>query len=297
MILSKEFYDQCSPTYQKVIDELEEKISELEAQSEEAKNPDEMNENVSQIKAAILKFAQKHLTPKEYWDYCIAQLSDLDFDEYEKQCYEINAIAYQHFYYDKELDMLRNPEGDGDIYLTLMDFQSKYYVDEGDYTADERDISFPHNRLKECFRYIESNASRLPSTKVYKRYEEMKEMYSKIKAAEENVEEWFKLLIEVDNGYFVIDNVEYRLGQTLLDRKLWMLYIEFLKQKEKHEDLLQVYSRYCRFFLDDFDMIGKYKSETIKYGPADLFWSYAFDFEQDENDEDIRRGYKKNSGE
>uniref|UniRef100_A0A914PRX1 Uncharacterized protein n=1 Tax=Panagrolaimus davidi TaxID=227884 RepID=A0A914PRX1_9BILA len=288
MILSKEFYDQCCPTYQKVIDELEEKLAELEAQGEEEMNQDEMNENFQQIKAVILKFAEKYLTPKEYWDYCIAQADDLDLDENEKQCYEINAIAYQHFYYDEELDMLSNPEGGGELHLTLMDFQSKYYVDEGGYTAKERDISFPHNCLKECFRYIESNASRLPSTKVYKRYKEMKEMYSKIKAAEEDVEEWFNLLIEVDNSYFVKDNVEYRLGKNLLDVKLWMLYIEFLKQKEKYEDLLQVYSKYCRFFLDDFDMFEKYKSEMVEHGPADLFWNYAFDFEQNENDEDMQ---------
>uniref|UniRef100_A0AC35F0S9 Uncharacterized protein n=1 Tax=Panagrolaimus sp. PS1159 TaxID=55785 RepID=A0AC35F0S9_9BILA len=261
MILSKEFYDQCCPTYQKVIDELEEKIAEIE----EAKNPAEMNEYDQQIKAAILKFANEYLTPKEYWDHCISKLFDLGFDEYLKECYEINAIAYQHFHYDKELDLLPNPEGDGELYLKLVDFQCQASLDEGDYTADESDIRYPHNRLQECFRYFENNASRLPSTKVYKRYEEMKEMFSKIKAAEEDVEEWFKLLIEVDDDEFVKDNVEYRLGKNLLDRKLWMLYIEFLKQKEEYEDLLQVYSKYCRFFLDDIEMLKKYKSEMAKH--------------------------------
>uniref|UniRef100_A0A914NYL2 Uncharacterized protein n=1 Tax=Panagrolaimus davidi TaxID=227884 RepID=A0A914NYL2_9BILA len=63
MILSKEFYDKCCPSYQKVIDELEKKIAEIEKCDDATKG--------GKVILAICEFSNRHLTSGEYWEHCI----------------------------------------------------------------------------------------------------------------------------------------------------------------------------------------------------------------------------------
>uniref|UniRef100_A0A914QC40 Uncharacterized protein n=1 Tax=Panagrolaimus davidi TaxID=227884 RepID=A0A914QC40_9BILA len=63
MILSKEFYDKCCPSYQKVIDELEKKIAKIEKRDKATKG--------EKVILAIYQFSKRHLTPGEYWQYCM----------------------------------------------------------------------------------------------------------------------------------------------------------------------------------------------------------------------------------
>jgi hypothetical protein len=114
---------------------------------------------------------------------------------------------------------------------------------------------------------------------VIKKCNEMKDLYSKIEEAEKNVEKWFKLITKADHYQFVLDNVQFRLGQNLHDKKLWKLYIDYLQQKNPKK-MLQIYSRYCRFFLDDDEMFKKYKEKMAENGPVKLFWENLFDFEK-----------------
>uniref|UniRef100_A0AC34G3P2 Uncharacterized protein n=1 Tax=Panagrolaimus sp. ES5 TaxID=591445 RepID=A0AC34G3P2_9BILA len=69
MIISQEFYDQCNPSYKKIIDELEEKISEIQAQNAGI-NYSEIDECAPKVQSVILKYAEGYLLPKEYWEYC-----------------------------------------------------------------------------------------------------------------------------------------------------------------------------------------------------------------------------------
>uniref|UniRef100_A0AC34G3G2 F-box domain-containing protein n=1 Tax=Panagrolaimus sp. ES5 TaxID=591445 RepID=A0AC34G3G2_9BILA len=107
----------------------------------------------------------------------------------------------------------------------------------------------------------------------------MKALYSEIKSVENDSEKWFKLLLEANDDDFVKNNVEYRLGTNLHDIKLWKLYIEFLKKQSDHKLLLKVYSKYCRFFLDDFEMLKLYQDEMSNYGSVNLCWTQLLDFE------------------
>jgi hypothetical protein len=108
----------------------------------------------------------------------------------------------------------------------------------------------------------------------------MKELYSTIKMAEEkaDIEKWMKIISEVRHEKFFYENVEFRLGQNLLNKQLWTLYIAYLKQKNPAR-MLEVYSKYCRFFLDDHEMKAKYQEEWQNYGPVKLPWKILFDFE------------------
>uniref|UniRef100_A0A914YA34 Uncharacterized protein n=1 Tax=Panagrolaimus superbus TaxID=310955 RepID=A0A914YA34_9BILA len=108
----------------------------------------------------------------------------------------------------------------------------------------------------------------------------MKVLYSKIKAAEDDIEKWFELLLEADIDEFVIQNVEYRIAINLHDVKLWQTYIDYLKRIDPKRMLLW-FSKYCRFFLDDFKMKEKFKAEMEEYNHAiELPWSNLFDFEE-----------------
>uniref|UniRef100_A0A914QGL0 Uncharacterized protein n=1 Tax=Panagrolaimus davidi TaxID=227884 RepID=A0A914QGL0_9BILA len=69
----------------------------------------------------------------------------------------------------------------------LLDFHEKnedgvYYS----YDVTEHDFGDPHKYLKECFHKFEQNAKQLPSMKFIKRYKTMKELYSQIKAVEDD---------------------------------------------------------------------------------------------------------------
>uniref|UniRef100_A0A914PTS5 Uncharacterized protein n=1 Tax=Panagrolaimus davidi TaxID=227884 RepID=A0A914PTS5_9BILA len=100
-----------------------------------------------------------------------------------------------------------------------------------------------------------------------KRYQEMIPLYHKIKYLERNSEEWFSALLETRDVAFVIHNVERRIGLTsLFNIKLWKLYIGYLEKCGQYSRLLETYSKYCRFFLDDKEMKEKYKAEMMKYG-------------------------------
>uniref|UniRef100_A0AC34FSL0 Uncharacterized protein n=1 Tax=Panagrolaimus sp. ES5 TaxID=591445 RepID=A0AC34FSL0_9BILA len=127
-----------------------------------------------------------------------------------------------------------------------------------------------------------------PSKKVVERYEAMRVLYSKIKDAEDDVDQWFNLLLEVGIDDFVTQNMEYRIVGNLNDDKLWKIYIGYLKDVNPKKMLLW-YSKYCRFFLDDLEMKEKYRDEMTSYGrPIKLPWRNLFDFEKalDQNEDD-----------
>ena len=76
MLISQEFYDQCDPSYQKAIDELEKQIVEIRTQDdgtvldEDDMDETEIAEFAQQEQTVLLKFAEKYLMPKEYWKRC-----------------------------------------------------------------------------------------------------------------------------------------------------------------------------------------------------------------------------------
>uniref|UniRef100_A0A914PK16 Uncharacterized protein n=1 Tax=Panagrolaimus davidi TaxID=227884 RepID=A0A914PK16_9BILA len=107
----------------------------------------------------------------------------------------------------------------------------------------------------------------------------MKNHYVKLRTYEADIIEWFMLLCDVNDIDFVKENVENRLGQDYFSVKLWRLYLAFLKERGEYKSLLETYSKYCRFFLDDLKMKEQYKNATIQYGQIKLPWDNLFDFE------------------
>ena len=123
------------------------------------------------------------------------------------------------------------------------------------------------------------NINILAAKEIHKKVKKWINLYEKIEAVDYGSNEWFQLLLEAGDHEFVCDNVEVVLGRNLLNRELWKLYIEYL---EKFEPIymLQIYSKYCRFFLDDIEMKEKYKAAISTHGGTNLPWENLFDFEK-----------------
>uniref|UniRef100_A0AC35FH16 Uncharacterized protein n=1 Tax=Panagrolaimus sp. PS1159 TaxID=55785 RepID=A0AC35FH16_9BILA len=250
MILSKEFYDKCCLSYQKVIDELEKKIAEIEKCDDATKG--------LKVISAIYEFSKRHLTPGEYWEHCIHYIEifrPIYFDtstyisiktECEKLRRDIIKRAYYyHLYLNKNWVQ---------IILNWMIFDF-YRIVVFSYVMNS-----PHPETKP------------PSKDLYKRCEEMISLYPKIRAAIGDIDEWFQLLLKVNNDKYLKDNVECRICHNLHDVKLWKLYISHLKLNGQFKYLLGIYSKYCRFFLDDDEMKKEYEEFMRKYGPVYLPW-------------------------
>ena len=66
MIITKEFYDKCDSTYQKVIDQLEKEIDDIIS-----RNGDDETAAACQVCECIIEFSKKYLTPYQYWQLYI----------------------------------------------------------------------------------------------------------------------------------------------------------------------------------------------------------------------------------
>uniref|UniRef100_A0A914Y827 Uncharacterized protein n=1 Tax=Panagrolaimus superbus TaxID=310955 RepID=A0A914Y827_9BILA len=101
----------------------------------------------------------------------------------------------------------------------------------GDYRPE--DICYPHFDLNKRRNAYEEKISSLIPLKIIRRHEAMKKLYQKIKAVEKDEEKWIETMFESGDIEFVEHNIEYRIGKDLTNKKLWKLYIQFLKKYDK----------------------------------------------------------------
>uniref|UniRef100_A0A914YDX5 Crooked neck protein n=1 Tax=Panagrolaimus superbus TaxID=310955 RepID=A0A914YDX5_9BILA len=293
-IISKEQLDKFCPSYQKVILELEKILEACEikaAKQQRVKQP--KAKKVEQWKKRInfiKEFANNYLMPGEYWLYLREAYEKANKHSREKYL-KVNWKAYEHLFYDRKGGCLDDYENYKAKRLALLKFDRTNLIKEGIYCGLETafDISFPHRFIEESFKGYQKQCKSSLSREVVQKYQRMKDLYTRIKAAEAricSVEEWFGLLCEAENHEFVCHNAEYRLGMNLADKELWILYINYL-QKHDPQIMLQLLSKYCRVFLDDAEMKQKYKEAVAKYGPVIVKWTNIFEFETAEEENDI----------
>uniref|UniRef100_A0AC35G5T8 Uncharacterized protein n=1 Tax=Panagrolaimus sp. PS1159 TaxID=55785 RepID=A0AC35G5T8_9BILA len=139
-------------------------------------------------------------------------------------------------------------------------------------------LTYPNGKLRQIFMDYKEDAMTFLPKSTAKRVEEMEALYWKIKNAENDQELWMECLKEAKNFQFVKRNVEHRLSFNLCNKKLWKLYINYLKTVEPQE-MLQAYSKYCRFFLDDDEMLDEYKHAVAEHGPVLVKWKNRYNFE------------------
>uniref|UniRef100_A0A914YA06 Uncharacterized protein n=1 Tax=Panagrolaimus superbus TaxID=310955 RepID=A0A914YA06_9BILA len=85
-------------------------------------------------------------------------------------------------------------------------------------------------------------------------------------------------MAEADDIEFVKHNIEHKLGNNLTNKKLWQLYIDYLRTVDRNA-MLHVYSKYCRYFLEDTKMKEEYQRETEQNDTVFVTWKNPFNFE------------------
>uniref|UniRef100_A0AC34FUC2 Uncharacterized protein n=1 Tax=Panagrolaimus sp. ES5 TaxID=591445 RepID=A0AC34FUC2_9BILA len=267
------------------------------AEFDDDDDDEEENDTKKQIQDIVIKYGKNYILPKELWDYChnntiSGYIFDFGNPNHCNKYDQITSEAASFFYYSTQKEKMRQTESK----KRFLKFFEEMHFGFGYYKVTEKDFSYPHSHLRACFEYFESHSTSVPSKKTLKQYLKMKELYSKIKAAEYDAEKWINLLAETNDHEFIQDNVELRIGEYLLDKSLWKLYINYHKKNGLIEKMLGIFSRYVRFFMDDVEMKEEYKIELEKYGkPVGLKWKNLFDFEVGaiENGENVKPNLNK----
>lgn len=91
------------------------------------------------------------------------------------------------------------------------------------------------------------------SVKTKQKHREAVKLYEIMKTTP--IEEYVSMLPDVN---FVIDHIEYELARWSFSKNLWHFYVKFLKDQGRELQTLNVYSRYCRIFVEDKEMRDQY---------------------------------------
>uniref|UniRef100_A0A914NYH0 Uncharacterized protein n=1 Tax=Panagrolaimus davidi TaxID=227884 RepID=A0A914NYH0_9BILA len=244
-MLSPTFYDKLDPKYRERLLQLEEALKLAEEQ--------ETDKNI--CLDLFVNFSNQFIMPKVLWDKVFNLIQDSSQFRGHK-----NTAFYQFYFKKPDMEWMEYNK------------QKLYDYEFTDLPDDVKKFCYPHINLQKTFEVYQLYyaCSFIPKS-IIEKVERMKFLYCKIKSVEENVEEWIKALLEAEDKEFVEDNIEYRIGQDLTNKKLWKLYIEYLKKKADKKKLLQAYSKYCRFFLDDSEMLKEYR-ETVGNQKVSVPW-------------------------
>uniref|UniRef100_A0A914Z7A3 Uncharacterized protein n=1 Tax=Panagrolaimus superbus TaxID=310955 RepID=A0A914Z7A3_9BILA len=129
----------------------------------------------------------------------------------------------------------------------------------------EEALKYPSENLKEIYLHYCINLGSFISDKIVCRYQRSLELFYELKAVEKDDEKWVEyLLTKVEDETFIITNFEFRLEEFPWSQRLWHFYIDFLK-KINSKSILDVYSRYCRFFIADHIGQDDYCTEIERF--------------------------------
>uniref|UniRef100_A0A914QP32 Uncharacterized protein n=1 Tax=Panagrolaimus davidi TaxID=227884 RepID=A0A914QP32_9BILA len=116
-----------------------------------------------------------------------------------------------------------------------------------------------------------------------KNYEKNLSLLKKFEKACDDDTEWLKCLKQLENEESVIANIELRLGskKSCTNKDIWKHYIEYLRDRNPVA-MLEVYLRYCRFFISDKQMLKNYRIEierVEKLQAVSIFWVDTIEWE------------------
>uniref|UniRef100_A0A914YMK4 Uncharacterized protein n=1 Tax=Panagrolaimus superbus TaxID=310955 RepID=A0A914YMK4_9BILA len=276
-MLESSFKESLDPSYLKIFTKFEDVLKATK--DDKGKRMD-----------LIVQFSSIYMMPKELWDeyFELTHKTPHALEERERTTIMVLPSVY-HFFYKYPIGArdhfgpIRLPKRK--LLRWKVAAISTFDLGIGISSNSEtliNDISFPNENIERKWRQYEKSSSSMPPQKVVKLYQKMKALFAKIEAIDKNDDEkWIKTLLEVEDNEFVEHNIEYRIGTNLTNKKLWKLYIQYLKDQQQNSyRLLHTYSKYCRFFLDDVEMKEEYRQAAKDYGsPVEVPWKNPFDFE------------------
>lgn len=66
-------------------------------------------------------------------------------------------------------------------------------------------------------------------------YEKAKQFLTEILEAENDIKQWFSVIIRVPNKNFILNNIENRIGKEINNKELWHLYIKYLNDQKDNK--------------------------------------------------------------
>uniref|UniRef100_A0A914PFQ5 Uncharacterized protein n=1 Tax=Panagrolaimus davidi TaxID=227884 RepID=A0A914PFQ5_9BILA len=262
------FYQKLDPTYRDKIEELEDNIQDS---FKKRKFLDEFYRNYLMPKELIKQMTASN---REYCRLAINPYSAKSENIKRIETEIINTFIY-HYQYDiccfphkKSLDQ------DKFLIKPIFDEKNEFKFLEPDVEKAVQEIlQYPHRDLKlYLWKYMALSSNIVPESLVRK-CNEMEILYDEIKAVEESdLDQWLNLLSYVGDGDFLKNTVEDRIGINLTNKSLWKSYINYLEMEYIQnldisylEEMLQIYSKYVRFFLDDCVMMAEYMQKAEMY--------------------------------
>uniref|UniRef100_A0A914QIB5 Uncharacterized protein n=1 Tax=Panagrolaimus davidi TaxID=227884 RepID=A0A914QIB5_9BILA len=137
-------------------------------------------------------------------------------------------------------------------------------------------LKYPHDDIEIIWKIYRKNSCSFLSKGIESTFMKMASFNQKMK----NGEECDSDIFQAENDEYVQLIVSKKLGEDLSNKKLWKLYIDYLKSKDNEELLLQTYSNYCRLFLSDIEMKEEYQKASEEFGPSKVAWENHFVFEK-----------------
>uniref|UniRef100_A0A914Q7Q2 Uncharacterized protein n=1 Tax=Panagrolaimus davidi TaxID=227884 RepID=A0A914Q7Q2_9BILA len=106
--------------------------------------------------------------------------------------------------------------------------------------------------------------------------------YLKLDYFHRRVINWHMITIYERDLYYPHDQLKLCLRKFEQQTSYFVIaiYINYLKQNGQCKYLLGIYSKYCRFFLDDDEMNKEYEEAMREHGPVHLPWENLFEFEK-----------------
>jgi hypothetical protein len=273
MGIPAEFYNNIGNSYRQVMISLEIKLCEA-------------NDNDKEYKL-ICEFSRKYMMPWQLWEKLLRGTNYSNTkDDFPKllsfypTCYhQKNGLHYIKKHLKQMKDFNEQPEN----------VQSEYYYANKDtifpncISSLVQALKYPHSDLEKIWNIYRKNACSPPPEELKATFLKMVALHDRMKNSEDKDSDIF----EAESEKFIQFNVEKNLGEDLSNKKLWKLYINYLKSKTDKTLLLQTYSTYCRLFLDDVEMKEEYKKVSEEFGPSKVLWENMFDFEEKKNDSEV----------
>jgi hypothetical protein len=220
-------------------------LKKLEREVQDIKvSPKDLRAYNKEVYLLLKKFADSYLMPWELWDDLLRLIEKFMFRSDLKYIRALNS--YQFFHPRKAAYLSNGLSHDGSNEKILSNPRRSYTKNFNDENisinsyqgwkkctnALRESLKYPNCDIDEAWDLYEYESCKFPPAKLIETYKKMSMLYPKIKLVEENVVGWFNALLEVGDNQFVVDNVEYRLGKELTNKKLWKLYIKFWSDRD-----------------------------------------------------------------
>uniref|UniRef100_A0A914QW69 Uncharacterized protein n=1 Tax=Panagrolaimus davidi TaxID=227884 RepID=A0A914QW69_9BILA len=148
--------------------------------------------------------------------------------------------------------------------LTSYNFNGNFEIDVCNFLEVNEGIklslTFPNQHLQAFWKYYSKHSLSPVHPILEFKYRQAQKLYKKICKVYPNKRQWIRIMKETNDHEFVVQNIEAALGKNPFNKEIWKEYIEYLRKIDPIE-MLNVYSRCCHFFVDDWEIRENYLKE------------------------------------